>query len=337
MSQILMDRPVGWGLAFRRAFEEWYVWMVLALGVMAFARRYPFDRAGVGRWLAVHFGAALLTSVAYVTIYAAILDGQRSIDGTVFVFGVVFKKVILHFFLLNLLVYWIVVLLCQGWQFYVRYHEREREASDLEKALVNARLEALRMQLNPHFLFNALNAVSALIHERPQVADRLVVRLSELLRSNLQGGRSHEVPLREELELLRGYLEIEEARFEERLKVEFEIQEEAKAVLVPSFVLQPLAENAIRHGIEQLESDGRLLVSARRDAQCLELRIRDNGPGLVTSGSKHGVASGIGLQNTRSRLRHLYGGNQSLELLEVPEGGSEVVLRIPWREAGVSQ
>src|SRR2546423_12618031 len=171
-----------------------------------------------------------------------------------------------------------------GWLYYRRYRERELHTAELQRELVEARLEALRMQLNPHFLFNTLHAVSALIHENPEGADRVVARLSELLRLSLDQSKPQEVPLHEEMAFLDRYLEIEQTRFADRLKVERQVPPDVERALVPYLILQPLVENAIRHGIEPREDRGNIIIAARRSDGMLQLRITDNGAGLAALG-----------------------------------------------------
>jgi len=219
-----------------------------------------------------------------------------------------------------------------GWDYYGRYRERELEAAELQRELVEARLEALRMQLNPHFLFNTLHAISAMIHENPETADRMIARLSELLRLTLDGSKAQEVPLSQELEFLDRYLEIEQARFSDRLKIEKLVQPEVLTALVPYLILQPLVENAIRHGIEPREELGQISIRASHNNGMLQLCVSDNGPGL-SENQPAAWREGIGLSNTRSRLRHLHGENGRLELASAPGGGLEARIELPFRTA----
>jgi LytS/YehU family sensor histidine kinase len=187
------------------------------------------------------------------------------------------------------------------------------------------------MQLNPHFLFNTLNTVLALIHENPKAADRMLVRLSQLLRRTLEQGQTHEVPLRKEMEFLKLYLEIEQMRFEDRLTISYDIDPKAEDLLVPQLILQPLLENALRHGILPREEPGRIELSARVLNSTLELKVRDNGNGLsLPPGSP--LREGVGLANVRSRLAHLYGSDQQLTLRNGPEGGVEAIITMPTRK-----
>src|SRR5436309_689158 len=330
-SQFVEKRPFPLGLAIRRACEEWYPWAFLTVGILWVARRCNLEREGLKRWILGHLGTCVLVSLVYFTVYAWLLSGQKSVmDGSTFEFGNVFKKLVIFYLHVVLVIYWVIVLSHQSWGYYQRSRERERQASALATELVRTRLEVLRMQLNPHFLFNTLHTISALIHENPDDADRIVARLSELLRVSLEQSDSQEVPLRQELTFLERYLQIEQTRFQDRLAVEMEIESGLDNVLVPSLILQPLVENAIRHGIEPREDTGRVRIVARRLNGMLELTVSDNGPGLP----EIEVAShpeGVGLSNTRSRLSHLYGANHQFQLTPAPGGGLEVTLLIPCR------
>jgi signal transduction histidine kinase len=330
--QSFEDFTVAWTTALRRGFESAYTLAVLGLGVLWLAGRFPFDRARAWRWFGQHVGFALIFALAYSVTYAALVNGQTSVRGKPFVFAETLRKLVIFYTYGNVAMYWFIVLGHQGWHYYQRYRERERRALELEGQLARAQLEALRMQLNPHFLFNTLNTIAALIHDQPEVADRTITRLSELLRLSLDPGGSLEVPLREELGFLDRYLEIEQTRFGDRLRVETRVAEELQEVLVPSLVLQPIVENAIRHGIERREEAGRIAIHARRAGDRLVLEVTDNGPGLPAGGTGF-AREGIGLGNTRARLRHLYGADQELALDRATGGGLAVRVSLPFRSA----
>jgi sensor histidine kinase YesM len=185
------------------------------------------------------------------------------------------------------------------------------------------------MQLNPHFLFNTLNSIASLVHEQPQ-AEEMIEALSDLLRLTLTAPERQEVALREELHFLERYLLIEQIRFGERLRVEKQIDVSALDAMVPILILQPLVENAIRHGIEAQIAPGIIRVVAANDAEKLVLRVEDNGKGLASS-SKGTLKEGVGLTNTRSRLKELYGGRGSLELKSGKAGGFSAEIHLPWR------
>jgi two-component sensor histidine kinase len=228
----------------------------------------------------------------------------------------------------NIPIYWVIVSIVHALTYYRRSQERERRALELEARLADAKLQALRMQLQPHFLFNTLNAISTLVHRDPRAADEMIGNLSELLRATLDTSEP-EIPLRQELDFLDRYLEIQQVRFGERLRIEKEIDAGALEAQVPTLILQPLVENAVRHGIEPHTTPGLVRIAARRDGAVLRLRIQDNGA-PVKQGPKS--REGIGLPNTRSRLQEMYGNMGRLTLSSASDGGFTVDLEIPYHE-----
>lgn len=329
-AQQFEEFTISWQTALRRGFESNYTMAVLGLGVLGLASRFPFDRTKGWRWFVLHLGGTVLYSVLYSLVYSTLVNGQISVRGKPFVFAETLRKLLVFYAIGHVAFYWFIVLAHHGWHYYRRYRERERRATELEGELSRAQLQTLRMQLNPHFLFNTLNTIAALIHEQPESADRVLIRLSELLRASLDRPDAHELPLRQELDFVRRYLEIEQARFGDRLTVEIRVPPAVEAALVPALILQPILENAIRHGVELREAAGRIVLTAARQSDQLELVVTDNGPGLPP-GATHFAREGIGLRNTRSRLRHLYGEKQTLELRTVPTGGLEVRIALPFR------
>ncbi|HWN47369.1 MAG TPA: histidine kinase [Steroidobacteraceae bacterium] len=225
----------------------------------------------------------------------------------------------------NLPVYAGFVLAWHAAHYYRESRDRQLQAMQLESLLHQAQLQALRSQLNPHFLFNALHSIAELVHENPKLAEALIVRLGELLRQVLQSSASQEVTLAEELGFIRSYVEIEQMRLGERLQVTWDVDESLRSVRVPSLILQPLVENAIQHGIAASARAGALTIRARSEAGFLVLEVRDTGPGMSRESAESG--RGIGLSNTRLRLQRLYGERQKFDLFE--EDGVVVTLRIP--------
>ena len=240
--------------------------------------------------------------------------------------------------ILDLLAYGAVTGLAHSVNFHMRLRERERRALVLESNLAKARLNTLKAQLQPHFLFNSLNAITALLRRDPRLAETTLVALSELLRLALSQSERHEGTLREELEFVRRYLEIQQTRFGDKLRVEQDIEPQALDCLVPTLVLQPLVENAIRHGIEPAEKAGVVRVSASHNDGKLVLTVEDDGVGLASLAPATGAVlarsgTGIGLANLRERLQALYGTRQKLELSPRAAGGVIVRVEIPWNTA----
>lgn len=228
----------------------------------------------------------------------------------------------------DLAIYLIVMTAAHALGYYRRAQDRDRQTLALTAGLTQARLDALRLQLQPHFLFNTLNAISTLVHRDADAADELISDLSDLLRASLEN-KDHEVPLAREIELLDRYLAIEQTRLGDRLRVVRDIDPAAAAALVPTFLLQPLAENAIRHGLEPRATPGTLTISARRDGDTLHLSVTDDGVGLgaATTGTPR---HGIGLANSEERLRTLHHGRAHLELISPHDGGVRVEVELPF-------
>jgi LytS/YehU family sensor histidine kinase len=211
------------------------------------------------------------------------------------------------------------------WAGLTTLYYRQIRSVQLEKTLAQAQLQNLRLQLNPHFLFNTLNTISSVMYEDVRAADRMIARLSDLLRSTLEQGDAQEVTLEREIEFLRLYVETMKARFEERLEVDVEASIEARGAMVPPLVLQPLVENSIKHGADRSTSKVRVEVRAARENGSLRLEVRDHGPGIV--GQK---LNGIGLSNTAERLERLYGGTHRMDLHNADDGGLIVTLQVPF-------
>lgn len=228
--------------------------------------------------------------------------------------------------------FWGLVGVAHALRFYERAKARQQREAELESRLVQARLQALRMQLNPHFLFNTLNSIASLIPEDPVGAEEMIGALSDLLRLTLHAPERQEIPLREELQFLERYLLIEQTRFGERLRLEQQIDPAALDMLVPVLILQPLAENAIRHGVETQIAPGLVRIIAERTADQLRLEVSDNGPGLQTRADGQ-LKEGVGLSNTRARLKELYGDQGVLCLTAPRAGGFIAEVRLPWHTA----
>lgn len=331
-SQLYLSRsklgiPVTWGVALG-PMADWYVYGLLSIPALWVARHFPIGRAGWSRTLAVHLGASVLFSLTWMVLRAAIEHWQTAGDVYPMSFQMALRYSLGVTYLFNPLVYFGVVFAQHAADYYWKFHERELHTAELETRLTEARLQALQMQLNPHFLFNTLNAISSLMHRDVDAADRMIVRLSELLRYTLESTEAQEVPLRQELAFLDRYLEIQQARFGDRLEVRHEIDPGALEAQVPNLVLQPLLENALEHGVAPHVRHGCVVLRARRRDERLQLEVQDNGAGIREN---HPLVDGVGLANTRARLQQLYGAAQTLELRNVPGGGLVVQVSIPWR------
>lgn len=314
---------VSWVPTLTWVFADWYTWAALSPFILWLARRKRIERRHWARTLAVHLVASVIFSLAHAGLQAAVNQIPLGFGHPPRPFWELFKFLMLENYAINLLTYWILVGISQALEYYRRYKDREA-------LLVQAQLQALKMQLQPHFLFNSLNSISALIDEDRQAAIRMVARLGEFLRLTLRSSGEQEITLESELEFLRSYLEIEMTRFEDRLTIDIDIEPETTRAKVPNLILQAIVENAIRHGIAQKENGGHLAIRARRENGCLRLTVADNGPGLRGKETMHVFDQGLGLANTRARLRSLYGSGQRLELSEAAGSGLIVSMEIPF-------
>lgn len=322
---IAFVKTLYWGLA------EWWLWALLAPGIFWLDRRFPLGKDTWRGNLPVHVLGYVVMLVAHETGYVLL---ERASGWTMLPVPPLFRHILLFVSKrapFDLIVYAVLVGISCMVNIYRRYQERELRASQLEAQLTRAQLDVLRSQLQPHFLFNTLNTISSLVNSDAVAAERVVSRLGDLLRLSLKHTGQHELPLREELEFLSHYVDIQRSRFRERLNVEFRVPEELLEAQVPTFVLQPLVENAIRHGIEPRTEAGHVEVYVRRQGNRLVLEVADNGPGLAEPVREtNGNGRGIGLANTRARLEQLYGANQSISLANRAEGGVVVRLEVPY-------
>ena len=319
----------------------WVVCAALAPAVVAASNRWPFSEANVGRRAALHMGFALLYWAAAGAIFQGVLPAlfgsSAGLPGGVPPQASLIARAF-RWFITSLPFGAIVYFSIVGVEHAIRHVEATRERdfrlAQLEERLTRARLAALQSQMNPHFLFNALNtiAVRARAGDGPGTA-RIVEQLGEILRRTLGRDQAYEVTLAEELELVQHYLAIEEARFADRLRVTFDVDDAALGAAVPTFVVQHLAENAVRHGIARRPEAGRVAIAAHRVGDALEVRVTDDGPGIVPdAGPRDERGGGGGIPNTRERLRSLYGAGATLVVGGGGAHGTTATLRLPYRE-----
>jgi two-component system, LytTR family, sensor kinase len=328
MLSALGGRPMPWVIALRPALLEAALWAFTTLGIFWLARRFPLERGRVLRGIAVHLVAALVIALARTGVMVVLgwyMPWVRVRTFSSQFWGTSSQNVLFYALLLGIAH---LVL------YYRRYREREQAAEQLARGLTEARLQALKMQLQPHFLFNTLHAISALIPADAKPARRMLARLGDLLRTTLDHEETQEVTLREELAFLEPYLEIEQARLEDRLTVVMTIAPETLEARVPHLILQPLVENAVRHGIAPRIQPGRVGISASRgaDDRFLQLEVRDDGRGLDRN-DEVPARRGVGLTNIRSRLEHLYGREHRFTLENQAGGGVVVRISLPFCRA----
>lgn len=321
-----------------QAVLEYSVWALLTPGIFWLSRRYRLEGGQLLRHFGLHVGIALIVAIAFNMLghstWIAMVRPDRTFSFTRTLFSFNFAD--------ELIVVLVVYSAGFARDYFIRYRARLTEAMELRSQaaelhiqLAEARLQALRMQINPHFLFNTLHAVSSLVERDPRGVRRMIARLSELLRYTLSESSAQEVPLHQELKFLNGYLEIQQIRFQGKLEVNQHIEPNLMDALVPNLILQPLVENAIKHGVSKADGRGRIDISAAREGVMLHLSVRDSGPGLdVPLGD--GIpetGSGVGLRNTRERLENLYGTAQQFSLLPAEEGGLLARITLPYHTA----
>jgi signal transduction histidine kinase len=308
----------------------WYVPAALTGIIFRLAQRFRVDTTGWPRALSIHAAAA----VAFSVIHLGAMIGVRALlwPGRLFPGYGSWTSFVQRIYLTNLdwalMTYSAIVGLSYALGYYRESQARAIGAANLEARLAQARLRTLEAELHPHFLFNTLHAISTLVHTQPEAADRMISRLSDLLRITFSRSEAACVPLHEELEFLQKYLEIEQTRFQDRLTVEYDIDPETLDAEVPRLILQPLVENAIKHGVAPRPGPGRIAIGSRSENQQLQLTVRDNGAGL-SSTARAGLHDGVGLSNTRNRLECLYGSAHALNFIESGEGLS-VEMRLPF-------
>jgi two-component system LytT family sensor kinase len=308
----------------------WYTWAAFTPAIVWLSQRFRFERQGLLRALAVHLPAVLLFSLVHIAAMQAAQWWLVTSAGGDFEWRSEAQRAALLNLDWEMMTYWAIVGLSHALLYYRESRDRALRASQLETRLVEAQLKTLQQQLHPHFLFNTLNAISALMHRDVAAADRTLVRLSDLLRLTLERLGAQEVTLEEELEFLGKYLDIERTRFADRLVVRFEIEPETLQAFVPTLLLQPLVENAIKHGVARKAGAGHIDVTAKRDHDKLWIEIRDDGVGL-SEDALTALHKGIGVSTTRARLQHQFGADFRFEFHRLAQGVA-VVVAVPWRD-----
>jgi signal transduction histidine kinase len=322
--------PFDWQWDLYHEFVYALTWAAYSLLVLAAGRRWPPGSGSFRRTILPHLllmlGVAPAQIITTYTVHylglallghqpaATLWDFLRGISGGI-VWGV----------LTGCLYYWLILGIQAAFLYQRMYQQQRLTSAELESRLTEARLEALRLQLHPHFLFNTLNAISAYVAVDPERAQRMIAWLGELLRRTLNGGAAAELPLSQELELLAPYLEIQRIRFGDRLSIEVVVPDGTGDALIPTLMLQPLVENAVEHGVNRTVNGARVRLKAEPIGDRLRLEIADNGPGPA------GGTEGVGLANTRSRLTGLYGDSYRLELRPKETGGTVVTIELPFR------
>ena len=307
----LRKAPISWVQTVELTVINSAIALLFVPGIVYLARRFPLERGRWQRSLALHVFACLAFSVGHSWLYAIACHAWRDVGETLFVR-----------FHPNLITYWAIVGFTQAFEYFRKYQQRERDITQLQ-------LQALKAQLQPHFLFNALNTVTAMMHVDVKRADRMLSRLSELLRMTLASIERQEVRLAEEIAYVEAYLDIERERFGDRLALRIEAAPDTLDALVPALFLQPLVENCVRHGFASPAREGLIEIRAARTDSCLSLSVTDNGRGLA---GIEPLREGVGISNARKRLAQLYGELQSLRVAARAPQGVEVTVTLPFHK-----
>jgi two-component system, LytTR family, sensor kinase len=309
-----------------------YLTAALTPAVLWLGRRWPIERRTWRTRVPLHLAFSIVFSAVELAMETEAFIQLGLLDSVLkhsFLIG--FPVLLVAGFHENIITYWAVLGIQSGFRYYRRFQERELHASELKSQLVKAQLSALKMQLQPHFLFNTLNAIMVLVRQQrgPQ-AEEMLARLSDLLRCVLEDVEEQQIPLRRELEYVRLYLSIEQVRFQDRLTIEISADSDVLEAAVPHMGLQPIVENAVRHGVGRVAASGAIRISARCTGQTLTIQVADDGPGLGAAAVAEGL--GIGLANTRARLHQLYGDAATLKV-EDGERGVVATMTMPYRAA----
>jgi two-component system LytT family sensor kinase len=346
VSDQLQGIPRGWGPALVGNMPWWWCWALLTPVVFRLSASVRLDRPTWPLALLFHVVTATALSLAHLAAVGVLYWHTITRPVLPFLAPLARQRVgtplgqvevfLSGYLVVDVMTYGTIVIAWYALQFHREMRERERSAlrletraAALEAQMHEARLSALRMELNPHFLFNTLNAIAGLVRRQEETrAVEMLARLGALLRLTLEREAGHEVALGRELELLELYLDIERIRFSDRLKVDIDVPSVAATALVPIFVLQPLVENAIRHGIAKLPEAGWIRIAGKLEGTTLIIEIADTGPGLAEESSR---GEGVGLRNTRARLSQLYGASAELRLERGATGGTIATLELPLR------
>nr|WP_240148065.1 histidine kinase [Luteibacter yeojuensis] len=327
LSSLSEGRSPDWPRALAWNLANFWLWMAF-VPLIAWLGRQAAG-AGWQRFCAVHVPAGLLVALTQMMAQLFVFwtlcgPGHAPVHTFAGFVGMQFA----YNYHLSLLTYWLILVVLRGLESRRRLRDEQWRSSQLEVQLAQSQLQALRMQLQPHFLFNTLNAISALALAEPLRARLMIARLSDFLRMTLEQRHAQQVPLSREVEFLRCYLDIQQVRFQDRLSTRLDMAEDTLHAAVPSMILQPLVENALRHGLLAKTEPGSLHIASHREGQLLRLRVDDDGLGLPPEGP----TEGLGLGNTRARLDVLFGAAASMELTRNAGGGTRVELCFPFRE-----
>jgi len=310
-----------------------YLWFALTPLILWLAAKFPLEKERLLSHLPLHLLFSLVVALFQQGVDAFILPQLGYPPGAPFPsYFAAYKFFVLVNLHLSVAIYWAIVAISLAIEYYRRYRERELTASQLQARLAQTRLQVLKFQLQPHFLFNTLNTISELVYKNQEAAEQMITNLSDLLRLSLEKLEVQEVTLRQELEFLNKYVEIEQIRFHDRLKIQMNVASQTLDATVPNMILQPLVENAIRHGIAPISQGGTVTIETVRRDDDLWITVSDNGVGLGDIDIS-AIPEGVGIKNTKSLTKHPYGDNHSFRISSEPDGGFRLDLSIPFLKA----
>ena len=326
------DKRFGIAASLKLNLVLFYLWGVFSPFILRFCRRFrvEFRRLSI-RNLTVHVPAIVLFAAVHETLLLAILWSiTPSPRGELATITNYYARHFGYGFYIDLIIASLIVIGAHALLYYDEFRTSELQQSSLKAQLAQAQLRALKMQVHPHFLFNTLHSISSLVLEDPQKANSMIARLGDFLRLTLDHADHELVTLKEESEFLRAYLDIEQVRFGDRLKVAFEMEPMTLSAQVPHLILQPVVENAVQHAVAPRTAQSHIDIKAQRLDGLLRLEVKDNGPGIASKSDSLELR-GVGLNNVRARLSQVYGSGFRFELTNRAEGGLTVIMEIPFR------
>ena len=318
---------LSWKRVISGYLADFYLWGMLSPLIFLLARRFEL-RKQFPRNVLIHLGASIVLSGFVISAASPLVwyfgypNLARNPTLAILWRNNAFSA---YYFHQGLTIYWTTLVVAHALYYYRGLRKGEAQTARLTAQLAQAQLQALKMQIHPHFLFNTLNSIAALLHKDVEAADRMIARLGDFLRLTLQSSDTQTVDFEQELEFLKCYLDIEHIRFQDRLTVELDIDSQALKATVPNLILQPIVENAVRHGVARQTSHGHIIIRARREGERLIMTVEDNGPGLKAQSN----GSGIGISNTRARLEQFYGSDFRFQIANSTERGASVTLDVP--------
>jgi len=330
LSALQNNTEVSWKGTLSAYLVDFYLWGLVSPLIFWLAKRFELWRY-LPRNILIHAVLSCIFSFVVLAVTAPVFWylGYPNLARTP-TLGSMFRATALSVYYLHtgITIYWTTLIVAHASHYYRRVREEETRAAQLATQLAQAQLRALEMQIHPHFLFNTLNSIAALLHKDVEAADRMIARLGDFLRLTLKRSDDQIIDLAQELEFLKCYLDIERTRFHDRLVVEMDVEPQSLEVKVPNLLLQPIVENAIRHGIARQLNSGKISIRAHTERDRLIMQVEDNGPGLKSNGNS-ASSSGIGLSNTRARLKQFYGDDFRLEIANSSGRGVLVTVDIP--------